>query len=1315
MKKNIYKGLIIKQYNNQYLLFASFFLFFFIFFIIFNHNSSAQTINDIGSPFIRNYTPKEYNGKSQNWAIVQDKRGIMYFGNNDGILEYDSKNWKLIKVSNNSHVRSLAIDSNNTIYVGASDEFGYLASDETGKLKYISLKNKLKEKDEKFNDVWEVFVTTDGVCFVTKDKIFRLFNNEINVIQVNFPPIFSYIAYNELFTVNEDSGIYVLKNNKLQLLPYSDKIISGNSTYVILPYSEKKILIGASNKGFFTYDLNMLDNKDFPLSILSQGKKTEHKNISSSIIKKIQTEIDEYINVNSFYSCVKTNNNHYVFGTVGGGIIIMDQNGKLVQIINKNRGLQNNIVLKLFVDKSQNLWAALGIGISTIEISSPITKFDELNGLEDVTLSTIEHNNKRYIGNIFGAFYLPKYKIDVNNDKHIFQHVENYQQPCLNFYSDKNLLLAFGLGVILINDTVAEDIFNVGQIYCFAKSKKFPNHIFLGLTDGFATFEIVHNCKNKQNYKSEQKEIVIKNNTKFINHGRFNNINEPIRKIVGDNNGDLWLTTEFNGIIHLKFTGNSISDYQLIKYDTTNGLPQLNNNNVHYINNNLIVATKNGIYKAIIPAEIPLDNSKSISNDSLIKFVQDTSYGKMFSIDSIEVTQIKFEGKNKIWLNTNIGIGTLIKNQNNIYNWYDVPFKKLPPHKSIIKFNIDKNGIIWICTNEGLFRYDPSINKDYNIPFHSIIRKVTINNDSVIFNGTYYDNLSKKGNYFTTTSLTQPQQLIPELPYKQNSIIFEYSTIYYEKGESNLFRYFLEGFDKQWSNWTDETKKEYTNLPEGTYHFKVKAKNIYKNESSEAIYEFTILSPWYRTILAYVIYVLVFIFIFYIGLKLYYRHLIAANLKLERIISDRTEEIEKQNEDILLINAEISNKNEEIQTQAKHLKDINKELEKLSIVASETDNAIMIMDAKGNFKWINNSLTQTYGYTLEQIIKERGENIINSSSNPDIKIIIDNCIKNKKSEIYESFVITKSGIKKWAQTTLTPIIDDNGNVSKLIAIDSDISKIKIAEKEIENQSKLLENKNILITKSISYAQLIQQAILPSEKTIKSYLPDSFIYFKPKDIISGDFYWFSKHNEKLFIAVVDCTGHGVPGALMSMIGNTLLNEIINVKKIFVLSEILEKLNYGVISALKQDDDANYIQNDGMDISICCIDKEKNELQIASANQIAYLVNNKQIKLIESDIYSIGETFPNKTKISFTNHIIKIEKGTTIYLFTDGYRDQYGGKQDTKFMEYRFRELIFENSHHNMNEQLKILDNTFEMWKGKNSQIDDVLILGIRFNG
>lgn len=283
-------------------------------------------------------------------------------------------------------------------------------------------------------------------------------------------------------------------------------------------------------------------------------------------------------------------------------------------------------------------------------------------------------------------------------------------------------------------------------------------------------------------------------------------------------------------------------------------------------------------------------------------------------------------------------------------------------------------------------------------------------------------------------------------------------------------------------------------------------------------------------------------------------------------------------------------------------------------------------------------------------------------------------------------------------------------------------KVRERTKTIEEQKNEIEKQKNKITDSIVYAQKIQKSMLPSEKIVKKHFPDSFIFYRAKDIVSGDFYWFSapetdewgKPNSKFFIAAADCTGHGVPGALMSMIGNTLLNEIVNGKKIFQPSVILSELNRGIIEALRQNDASEDSQSDGMDLTLCQIDPVHGTIEIACANHIVYVCNKDEITMIEGDIFSIGGLFSIMQKANYTNHKLNFDEHTSVYMFSDGYQDQFGGENNQKFMLGRLKKLLFEIRNKPMSEQYEILKTTHESWRGNNRQIDDILVMGIKLN-
>ncbi len=281
-------------------------------------------------------------------------------------------------------------------------------------------------------------------------------------------------------------------------------------------------------------------------------------------------------------------------------------------------------------------------------------------------------------------------------------------------------------------------------------------------------------------------------------------------------------------------------------------------------------------------------------------------------------------------------------------------------------------------------------------------------------------------------------------------------------------------------------------------------------------------------------------------------------------------------------------------------------------------------------------------------------------------------------------------------------------------------KLEAANKKLKEQNDLilkqkqeLEAKNKQIAESIEYASRIQKAILPSRTAIEASFPaGSFIFYEPRDVVSGDFYWFSQQGNYLFLALVDCTGHSVPGAFMSLIGNTLLNEIINSKRIFDPSQVLDRLHQEVVKLLHQKTSDVDSVNDGMDIALCRFDTTKNELTFAGANQPLFVVrSNGELSFMRGDIFSIGGY--SEIEVHFTNKSLNINNGDNIYLTSDGYLDQFSEQDRQKFSRKRFITLLKQIYNLPMKEQEKIVVKTFEDWKGAFRQIDDVLVIGVRY--
>ncbi len=385
-------------------------------------------------------------------------------------------------------------------------------------------------------------------------------------------------------------------------------------------------------------------------------------------------------------------------------------------------------------------------------------------------------------------------------------------------------------------------------------------------------------------------------------------------------------------------------------------------------------------------------------------------------------------------------------------------------------------------------------------------------------------------------------------------------------------------------------------------------------------------------------------------------------------------------------------------------------------MAAKLENRSALMDAafklsavyekKGDHKKAL-ELMHVYNTNKDSLINARNSSkmeemqVLYKTSQKDREIeTLGNEKKLKDAELSRSRTIIFSSIGAAVLILILVLVLWSGNNAK-----------RKANLELAKAYRKIENKNMQITDSINYSKRIQTAILPPNELVSKNLNNFFIYYAPKDIVSGDFYWFSENNNKLIFIVVDCTGHGVPGALMSMIGNTLLNEIVNQKDIVEPGEILNQMNKGVKHSLRQSGSDHVSQDDGMDVSVCCIDKkDPSVLKYATANHSIFVKTDNKVIELTGDIYSIGGDFGNTEK-SFNSKTLTLEPNSFIVMSTDGYYDQFGGEKNTKFLISKFEELIL-NTDLSLNSTSHTFAKTLENWRGPLRQTDDILVAGFK---
>ena len=410
----------------------------------------------------------------------------------------------------------------------------------------------------------------------------------------------------------------------------------------------------------------------------------------------------------------------------------------------------------------------------------------------------------------------------------------------------------------------------------------------------------------------------------------------------------------------------------------------------------------------------------------------------------------------------------------------------------------------------------------------------------------------------------------------------------------------------------------------------------------------------------------------------------------------------KDNKALEQTNKKIAQQKEEIESQKENLLKYTKEIERMSQIASESDNAIRVYDNMGRTIWVNPGYSRMYGYSIEELNQD--ETLGLSKKTPiDIRKIIKTWDYEKQSIGLEAEIRNKWNIKLWVQTTLSPIYDDDDmEIIQMIAIDTNITALKKAQQDIVSM-------NEEITASITYAKHIQDAMLSPIEVLTKHYPNSFCYYKPRSIVSGDFYWMSESNGRIIVACADSTGHGVPGAFLSLIGISFLSKIVNERGIVQPAIILNRLRNNVISHLHQAQ-SELQAGDGMDMSIISIDKHNNIMEFAGAMNPMYIIREGKIIELKPDRMPVGY-YDNEVR-SFSPSRVELKPNDQLYMFSDGYYDQFGGSEGLKMKTQKFKEILLNCCHKSNNEQIEILESEFANWKGKHAQVDDILVMGIQ---
>jgi PAS domain S-box-containing protein len=978
------------------------------------------------------------------------------------------------------------------------------------------------------------------------------------------------------------------------------------------------------------------------------------------------------LKIGNIYHATVLKNGDIALATLKRGVLIISEVGKLKYIFDKQSGLINNATYFVSNDAHNDLWIAQEKGISHLELSVPFNRFGVNSGIDGNIQKLTIYNNNLYCGTSSGIYYMPIDKEEPWNHK-TFQQLSpeliyNLDYCQIQFPNSKqNILLASFLRdlAVVYPDNRIESIHSIYGCYSISTSVKRPGRIFLGGANGLEVLDL----------SFENGKVKVEKSTQLTK------MSESIRKIIAVPNGDLWIQSAFNSLFRISFDEQeSLSNYQVYKYpQLSNTYPGIILTGMHHFNGKIFLTSNFGIFSADIAL---LSSGKQA-------FEPDLTMGLNFQKDHIAVQSMEKDAYGNYWFASSIGLLKYDISKDEIVL---AEYKRLQG-RAIQGIHISNHLGVSVISEEDIFILNQNYQKTPEYNFKVFFDEVEFGMDYLqqSFDGVFSSNFNLK----------------QSIPHDQNTFSIKFSAAFFQKSESITYRYILDGFEKQWSEANKRQTVNYTNLPSGKYVFKVRAENIYNKKSNQAEFSFVIIPPWYQkpvALIAFFVFVfgLVWLFVF-----LYTLRLKKEKKKLQSIIKEAIHKEESQKE--------------EIEKQAGKLYLANLELQKLSLVASKTDNAVSIMDYNGKIEWVNEGYTRLFGFTFGEVIHSKTD-LLGEFADVTINDMVNLWFGDRKPIIFENQKATKYGTKVWVQTTLTPVLNENKQVKNLISIETDISRLKYAESEIASQKdEIARQRDIALQQrdaitsqqkeiidSILYAERIQKAVFNKESDLTAIFKDSFIYDKPRDIVSGDFFWVHEVDNLKILAVVDSTGHGIPGAFMSLIGFTFLNHIIKENGILEPYQILNLLREKVIASLGQKGDDNEAK-DGMDVSICVIDTQKKQITYAGANNKSYLVNSEGLIELEADKMPISIYITAKQ--SFKQKMISYQSNDVLYMFTDGYPDQFGGQHGKKFKSSRFKKLLQTISKENYNNQKTMLDIEFLRWKGALNQVDDILIVGV----
>lgn len=1246
-------------------------------------------------------------------CILEDRKGYVWFGTNAGLNRYSGYGFDIFSPSKkdsmtlaDKSINSLFEDKRGNIWIGTDNGLSVFMPD----LKRF----KSWQNNENYTPL-----TNNTVSSITEDKTGKLWIATFNGITVYDPEKNAFSVF---------SG--QLSNNQLMNTKRIEKIHAD---------SHGNIWIGTL-RGLFVFD---------PIKSTFEHFHKDTNGFPDNFISTIFEDRDKNIWV----------------GTRGG--IVLFERGKNLRVFKhdaeKEHSVLSNLVNDIDEDIQGNIWTATDLGVAKLDKKSEkFTNYYFEKSGEKITSIFADNAGIVWCGTAQdGVYKLDPFKYKFAAFSLPEKHPEIPQIVwAVAADKDANTWLGSGYGLFFKHKS-GEFSFSVGEKNAGGNlaSKNISSispaqsgGVWVGtFKNGFAYVRYDEKSRkfNVSNYKSNPLDD---NSLAF----------DAVRCIHQDKKGVLWIGT-LMGLSRAKPDENGIIssfDNFFSDDEPANGLSDNSISVIHEDSGgNIWIATAKGVnavaesdgktvFKSFPALEKVQGKIQTLAttenelwigtNSGLYRFDLRSHQFELVEEEDIffnlSVVSLAYDNNSYLWAGTNDGLFRIHKKNLKIkfFGLRDgLPSLEFTPNAAYVTANNE----IYFGTRDGyvLFESEKVLPNGY--------KPKIVFTDFKLFNSSVpFGSCSDTMNYCLSKHIDYLDEIT--LSYRDYVFSIDFLALGFRNSEKNEYAFKLEGFDKHWNYVGTNKSATYSSLPAGEYLFMVKAANSEGIWSDEPrVIRVIVMPPFWQTYWFIFLVILFIALLIYAVLKLRIITIEARNRALEILVKEHTVEIIDKNFELEKQKHEVVRAYENVRTLNEIGRKITSSLNFSEVVETIYQNLNSILDANGfgigiyipelnviRFDSFIESGKRLEGrdfdirndvYYYPVICFLRKKSIFITDLEKQHEQYSDRPYKIIRGETPQSFiyvplyskgkingVITVQSFQKNAYT------DYQLNLLESLAtyISTALDNAK-AYSQIEKQKIEIEENSKNLRDSINYAKRIQTAMLPEDSALASAVGDAFIFLMPRDVVSGDFFWYSEIKEnnlhKIVVAAVDCTGHGVPGAFMSMTGHAYLNQIVNVQKILSPDVILSELHKNLTRALQKSETNN---RDGMDAAICIIDKKDGTLEFSGAKNPLVWIKDNEVQVIKGSKESIGES--TKNEIYFEKHKIGIESDATYYIFTDGYEDQFGGALGRKILRKNFYELLRKVNREPLGAQKKKLSDYFIDWKGNSMQIDDVLVIGFR---